>query len=171
MTDERFDEVTRLDYAGMRRAIIGEPMSHAQRLTLDPLLVDALIRETKMLVDDAGKEELLKEERWREQERLRNQKKDAAERLARERFEKAMRLDFPGIGSVLASGGVGSHSLNYELRMRWLLLRKTFVPPTAEEMRRRVRDAGLHDIAKGEPKGHMAELADGWMPDWVKVPT
>ena len=22
-----------------------------------------------------------------------------------------------------------------------------------------------------EPKGHMAELADGWMPEWVKVPT
>lgn len=22
-----------------------------------------------------------------------------------------------------------------------------------------------------EIKGHMAELADGWMPDWVKVPT
>lgn len=26
-------------------------------------------------------------------------------------------------------------------------------------------------VSVTEPKGHMAELADGWMPDWVKVPT
>ena len=26
-------------------------------------------------------------------------------------------------------------------------------------------------VSLAEPKGHMAELADGWMPEWVKVPT
>ena len=27
------------------------------------------------------------------------------------------------------------------------------------------------EASLAEPKGHMAELADGWMPEWVKVPT
>ena len=36
----------------------------------------------------------------------------------------------------------------------------------ADFRRQRSRVASL-----AEPKGHMAELADGWMPDWVKVPT
>lgn len=43
----------------------------------------------------------------------------------------------------------------------------------ASEVEKARRDGWVYSAAMSalEPKGHMAELADGWMPKWVKVPT
>ena len=48
-------------------------------------------------------------------------------------------------------------------------MRRKRLPWTAD-MAERVR-ATFPDGSPTERKGYMAELADGWMPEWVKVPT
>lgn len=78
---------------------------------------------------------------------------------------------FAGLPHAVAVFEIGEIGL---AEHRWLqkLLSPTLLPRVRKKWPNRfLRPLRSVEPLPPEPKGHLAELADGWLPEWVKVPT
>jgi len=187
LTEERLSQIAALGYYAMRRAIAEEPMSDAQRLSLEPAILTALAKEQK---------------RGRMAMAAANRQGRAAAGGGANGAPEPMGsftpiaiapgapTDRSGRVATLGKAHVkralevckntGEERAYFEgLMAKWWKPRRDGVSnrdmrrkrlPWTADMAERVR-ATFPDGNPTEPRGHMAELADGWMPEWVKVPT
>lgn len=187
MTEERLSQIAALDYISMRRAIAYEPMSDAQRLSLEPAILTALVKYHKR-----GQRAAAAADR-RECVAARGETVGAPESAGSftpiaiapgaptERAGRVATLGRTYVKRALeACRNTDEERAYFEgLMAKWWKPRRDGVSnsdmrrkrlPWTADMAERVR-VTFPDGNPTEPKGHMAELADGWMPDWVKVPT